>query len=219
MEVISREIGLSNIHVLKDGDKLVLVDTGTYRNAPGMRFEFMQMGIDPKDISLIILTHAHMDHCANINAIKELTNAPVLCHKNAIHFLKTGEFGPYLPRGEFGKMFIDLISVNPIDLPDPIEPDIVVGDEDFDLRPLGIHAKIIYTPGHVDSNICVITDDRKAICGDTIIINPFNGGKGTAALICEDEPALRKSFDRLMEEADIFYSGHGGPFPRDQVEY
>lgn len=218
MEIISREIGLSNVHALK-GTKTVFVDTGTYRNTPGMRYELMNMGIKPEDISLIILTHGHFDHCANIHELKEITNAPVLCHRNAVKFLKTGEFDAYIPRGEDGKKFISLVSNNPIDMPAPIDPDIIIDDEDFDLTPYGVDAKIIYTPGHVDSNICVVTKDREAICGDTIIINPFNDFKGTAALICQDEDALKKSFNRLMDEADIFYSGHGGPFKKDNIEY
>ncbi len=217
MEILSREIGLSNVHVIKD-EKTIIVDTGTYRNKAGMLNELRAMGVDPKEVSLIILTHGHMDHCANVNVLKELTGAPVLAHKNAVKFLETGEFDPYVPRGEWGKMFFDFVKDNPVDLPDPITPDIIVGDEDFDLSAYGVHGKVIYTPGHVNSNITVLLDSGEAICGDTIIINPFNGFNGTGALFCDDREALDRSLERLFKEAHTYYSGHGGPFTKDQIQ-
>lgn len=217
MEILSREVGLSNVFVIRD-EKTIMVDTGCYRNKAGMLNELILMGVDPKEIGLIILTHGHMDHCGNIHPLKELTGAPVLAHKNAVHFLETGEYAPYQPRGEWGEMFKNAVSGSPDDIPEPITPDIIVGDEDFDLTPYGVHGKVIYTPGHVDSNITVILDSGDAICGDTIIINPFNDFKGTGALFCEDREALDKSIERLYQEATTFYSGHGGPFTKDQIE-
>ena len=217
MEILSREVGLSNIHIIKD-EKMILVDTGCYRNKAGMANEFYLMGVDPKDIGLVILTHGHMDHCGNVNVVKELTRAPILAHKNAVKFLETGEYAPYVPRGKWGEMFAEAVSGSPDDIPSPITPDIIVGDEEFDLTPYGVHGKIVYTPGHVDSNLTVVLDDRKAICGDTIIINPFNDFKGTGALFADDLEALDKSIAKLYAEADVFYSGHGGPFTKDGIE-
>lgn len=217
MEILSREIGLSNVFVIRD-EKTIMIDTGCYRNKAGFLNELYLMGVDPKEISLIVVTHGHMDHCGNLQVAKEVTSAPILAHKNAVHFLQTGEFAPYVTRGEWGEMFLNAVSGSPLDLPGGITPDIVIGDEDFDLTPYGVHGKIIYSPGHVDSNITVILDSGEAFCGDTIIVNPFNDFKGTGALFCDDREALDRSLERLFTEATTYYSGHGGPFTKDQIQ-
>lgn len=217
MEILSREIGLSNVFVIRD-EKTIMIDTGCYRNKAGLLNELILMGVDPKEISLIVVTHGHFDHCGNLQVLKELTSAPILAHKNAVEFLETGKFAPYCPRGEWGEMFLDAVSDSPLDLPSGITPDIIIGDEDFDLNKYGIHGKIIYSPGHVNSNISVVLDSGEAFCGDTIIVNPFNDFKGTGALFCDDREALNKSIERLYKEAHTYYSGHGGPFTKEQIQ-
>lgn len=216
MQILTKEIGLSNVYVIR-GEKTIIIDTGCYRNKAGLAFDLMTMGVDPKEISLIIVTHGHMDHCGNLAALKELTGAPVLAHRNAVRFLETGEFAPYVKRGPLGEMFYQMVKDAPNDIGPSVTPDIVMGDEDFDLRPYGIDGKIIYAPGHVDSNLTVILSTGEAFCGDTIVFNPTNPALGTIALFCEDRDALDRTLDRLFKEAKIFYSGHGGPYTREQI--
>ena len=216
MEIISREIGLSNVHVIR-GEKTVIIDTGCYRNKAGMANELYLMGVDPKEISLIIVTHGHFDHCGNLKVLKDLTGAPILAHEKAVKFLETGEFAPYVTRGEWGQMFFDMVKGSPLDITPGVTPDIVVGDEDFDLKPYGVNGKIVYSPGHVNNNISVVLDTGEAFCGDTIVINPFNNFTGTGALFCDDREALDKTMARLYKEANVYYSGHGGPFTKDQI--
>jgi len=217
MEILTREIGLSNVFVIRD-EKTVIIDTGCYRNKAGFANELYLMGVKPEEISLIIVTHGHFDHCGNLGVLKELTGAPILAHKNAVHFLETGEFAPYVTRGKWGQQFFDMVSGSPLDVPTGITPDIVVGDDDFDLKPYGINGKIVYSPGHVNSNISVILDSGEAFVGDTIVINPFNDFKGTGALFCDDREALDRSLERLYKEANVYYSGHGGPFTKEQIQ-
>ncbi len=217
MTIISKTIGLSNVHAIK-GDKTIIVDTGTYCDEAGMLYELQQMGIEPTEVSLIILTHGHFDHCANIGELKKITGAPVLAHEDAVNFLQTGQFDMYIQRGEYGNQFWNMVKDFPMDLPAPTTPDIIIGDEEFDLNPYGVNAKVVHTPGHVSSNLTVITADREAICGDTIVID-INTGRGHPAAFCDDEEALQASLKRLQEEADIYYSGHGGPFKKEEVDF
>ena len=237
-----------NAYVIK-GEKTILFDTGCLLPPDQLAGYLAENGVDPKEIELIVISHAHFDHCMLASAWKELTGAKILCHKNAAECLKTGKLKPfhfneraknYQPlswaMGMFGapptkfftyQPYIDFMeSTGLLEVP-PAETDIVMGDEDFDMHPYGIPGKLIYTPGHSDSAISLVLDDRRAFTGDTIIdlhtvqclecVYP----EGTYSLnwICDDDETLKKSAKRLLEEADVFCGGHGPEFTAKDFEH
>ncbi len=211
------EIGLSNMFIIK-GEKTVIVDTGCGLSKEEYKEKFLSSGLEPQDVSLVVLSHGHFDHCAELDTLKELTDAPILCHKNAVEFLKSGKCHEYVPRGDIGQKFFDMISTITPKLPSPTTPDITMEDEDFDLAPYGIKGKLIYTPGHELSSIALVLDSGEAFVGDTLLENPFEKGKLTAAVLCENKELLKKSLERLLSEADVFYCGHGSQaFTKDEV--
>jgi metallo-beta-lactamase class B len=63
------------VYWIDTGEGIILLDSGMpqglYIIFEGMR----KFGFDPHDISLILLSHAHYDHCGAICAIKEYTGA------------------------------------------------------------------------------------------------------------------------------------------------
>ena len=211
------EIGLSNLFIIK-GDKTVILDTGCGLSTDEYKEKLLSSELDSNEVSLIVLSHGHFDHCAELDTLKEFTGAPVLCHKNAAEFLRSGKCHEYIPRGESGKKFLDIISTITPKLPSPTVPEISMEDEDFDLTPYGISGKLIYTPGHELSSIALVLDSDEAFVGDTLLENPFEKGKLTAAVLCENRELLKMSIERLFTEADVFYCGHGSKaFTKDEV--
>jgi len=92
-EVISITMGFSNLYIIR-GSRVIIVDTGT--NVTKEKYEelFALHKIDPCLVSLLVITHGHYDHFAGAAILKELTKAPVLCHRNAAKFLESGEKCP-----------------------------------------------------------------------------------------------------------------------------
>ena len=218
-----------NSYVIKAGDITVLFDCGAILEPEKLPAFLEEQGVDPKDIDLIILSHEHFDHMQLLGAWKMLTDAPVLCHKNAEEFLKTSTKENLYVFGEKAleyQPFMDFMDES-FKLPVPqVTPDIIVGDEDYDLHDWGFPGKIIYTPGHTDSHIALVMDDRTAFTGDTFLdwhtVQPLaemypDRTVGLNWIVEKPEEAI-KSVRRLLELADTFYGGHGDTYTREEVE-
>lgn len=212
-KVTAFTFGVSNLYVVEDKGTII-VDTGCDASREEYLRVFSQSGIDPKAANLIVITHGHSDHFARVSELKELTGAPVVCHKNAVHALQTGTNPKFIPRGEEGKEFLKLIQPVP-EVSKPLNPDLTF-DTVFDLNPYGVSGKIIHTPGHSDCSSSVILDTGEAFIGDMVIVSPFTG-KLSLALLATDEEMLRVSLRMVVNSACTFYGGHGGPYSREEV--
>jgi len=238
-----------NAYIIK-GEKTVLFDTGGVLPPEELGGYLAQNGVDPKEIDLIIISHGHYDHCMLAKAWKELSGAKILCHKNAVEYLEAGtkenlftysqRAKDYQPMSWLIKMgglpfapgmltyqpYIDFMeSTLPPPFP-PVTPDIVIGDEDYDLHPYGIPGKLIYTPGHADSSLTLVLDNRIAFTADNFLdlhtlqclecVYP----EGTYSLnwICYDEELLKDSVRKVLACADTYYPGHGPVYTRENIE-
>lgn len=213
-EIKAFTLGVSNMYLVQDKG-MILVDTGCDVGKEKYIEIFSELGINPKEINLIVITHGHSDHFARVSELKELTGAQVLCHIEAVRALQTGVNPEFIPRGEEGKEFLKLIADSVPEVSSPLNPDLTV-DDDFDLNPYGVSGRIIHTPGHSDCSISLVLDSGEAIIGDMLIISPFTGKLGLA-LIAKDEIKLLASIRILLDRAHLYYAGHGGPYTKEEV--
>jgi N-acyl homoserine lactone hydrolase len=58
-------LGWSSITALRGDGRLVMVDTGSFGMRPMLERRFAEYGIDPAEVTDVLLTHAHHDHAAN----------------------------------------------------------------------------------------------------------------------------------------------------------
>ena len=221
MEVIQYSLGMSNGFFIKDRG-IIAVDTGAELGIEPFKKVCKESGINPKDISLIVITHEHVDHFLNAGVMKALTGAPLVCHRYAAKSLRYALFPNVAPRNAIGRKIMS--EMNPEDEPCPylpaVDPDLIFEGE-FDLNPYGINGKLTETPGHSRSCVSVVTADRQALVGDMLVDN--FAGRATLAFLCystpeECNPILFNSCEKLLELADKFYSGHGGPFTKEEFE-
>jgi len=59
---------------------LILIDTGTPGQHDRIVKQVKQLGLNPEDIELIVITHGHGDHFGSAQKIKELTGAKLAVH-------------------------------------------------------------------------------------------------------------------------------------------
>lgn len=228
MEIKKLTFFFVNTYLIR-GEKTALFDTGAVVEPANLPEFLKQNDVDPKEIDIIILSHAHWDHIQLAKAWKDLTGAKILCHKNTVDYISTGKKDNPFIYGAKAKAcppFIEFMDTTCPPEIEPVIPDIVIGDEDYDLHSYGIPGKIIYTPGHADSAISLVLDDRVAFIGDTVfdlhtvgcLADKYPDGSLSLNWICHDEESLKNSVRRLLKEADVFHGGHCMSFDRNALE-
>jgi hydroxyacylglutathione hydrolase len=146
-------------------------------------------------ISLIVITHAHMDHVGALRAVQEKTKAQFAIHEAEKGLLLSGPV-----------RMLTSLGVSPVKAPP--RPDRLLRDGDFidvgDLR-----FEVLYTPGHSSGGIS-IAGQGVVFSGDTL----FNSGVGRTDFPGMSHERLIKSIlEKLMVLPDdtIVYPGHGPP--------
>jgi glyoxylase-like metal-dependent hydrolase (beta-lactamase superfamily II) len=193
------------------GEKVALIDTGPASSAEVVRAGILKHGFALKDITHILISHIHLDHCGSAGILlKEMPEATVFVHPRvAKHVIDPSIMMENMKREGGGKMaarFGELI---------PVEASRVRGLSDGEVIELGNgeSLKIIFTPGHATSGISIVEEKNSGIfVGDApgvylakenvlIIPSPFGS----------DLKQAMESLKKLMEiPAKLFYFGHFG---------
>lgn len=143
----------------------------------------------------ILVTHAHIDHIAGAQSLKQLTGAPILYNQQD------------LPLVAMMDMQAAWLGVAP---PEVAPPDVDLAD-DLAVRVEGIAATIIATPGHTQGSVCLyVPGESLLLAGDTL----FAGTVGRTDLPGGDASTLLRSIHtRLLPLPDdtLVIPGHGTP--------
>jgi hydroxyacylglutathione hydrolase len=205
-EIIQILAGRSNVFLLTNGNRKVLIDTSVSRLWTRLQKRLNKLGITKLDY--LILTHAHFDHAANASRIKEEYRAQVIIQRNEERYLLRGD--NILPKGTtfltrpiinlFGKRLFPRFKY------EPCKPDLLI-DSYFDLTEWGFNAYLIHTPGHTIGSMSLIIDDEIAIVGDTL----FGVFKGSVfPPYAEYVDQMIKSWGKLLEtKCTQFLPAHG----------
>ena len=209
-EIIQIHLKISNAFLIL-GKKLVLVDTGSSGETSTILSAINKAGQDIKDLSLILHTHAHFDHCGCTADLQKKSGALVAIHKFDSHAFLEGRSVPIKPINLFGKLLMLFMK----DGYQPAKIDILI-DDDFDLHPYGVEGKVIMTPGHTPGSISVQLDTGEIIAGDLLgggrLVGLFQPERPRYHHWYQDMHSAEKSIARVMATSPKrLYVGHGGP--------
>lgn len=222
--LIMFQAGMSNAYYIIGDKGVIAIDTGANMGKDAVYQQCEAAGILPGDIKLIIITHGHADHFMNLPALKAVTNAEILCHENAAHFLINGELPDVdiAGRTAFGTALLkkQAREGGPVEAVPKINPDILMQDA-YDLRPWGVEGKIYHTPGHSRGDISIVLDCGDAIVGDLFAAEAFHEDSDmpyffySGARFEEAQESVQKLLDLGVQ---MIYSGHGNPSDRTYVK-
>lgn len=129
--------GLSSI-LIETGDGLILIDGGLPQSAARIDANIRKLGFDARDVSAILVSHAHYDHAGGVAALQRLSGARVYASPTARKVLTAGRLAVDDPQ----------YRVNPDRGSFPPVPE-VVGVDDGKVVTVGsLDVMAVHTPGH-----------------------------------------------------------------------
>lgn len=199
---------ISNCYLLL-GEKPILVDTGAPGDLPRILAALRRHGVQPKQLALILLTHAHSDHAGNAAELRAKSGRPVALHANDANLARSGENGVLPVQTDLGRV------VRPfVDEPfQAFEPDILFR-EAFSLEPYGVRGTVLPTPGHTPGSVSVVLANGEALIGDVLRGSIVWPNRARPHFFCHDAELNARSIVRLAGEGLIrCHPGHFGSFP------
>lgn len=203
------------------GDRPILVDAGLPGAAESILSTLRRYAVLPTDISLILITHGHLDHTGGAAALKARSRAPIAIHRADAEYLRTGTSAPVRGRNLVGKLLSRaVVHADESAAGDQVavEPDVVI-DGGMSLERWGIRGDVVCTPGHTDGSISLLLEDGRAIVGDLLASAPLRRDVPTPGIFAVDEQAMRQSIRELVAHRPLrTYASHSAPFSLAQIQ-
>ena len=194
--------GNVNCYIVADNDKAILIDTGRKKYCERILERCKKF-----HVSLIVLTHGHMDHCQNAAYLAEALHIPIAINKNDMDLITDNRKQSLLAKTLLGKIVLSVsLSSFEMDSLEVFDPIIYLKNGD-DLSEYGIAAKVVELPGHTKGSIGVEIEDNLFV-GDALM-NMFYP---TASMLYVDEQEMLLSAKYISELGEkTIYFGHGKP--------
>lgn len=209
-----------NCYLIEDERGLTLVDTGLPAMWPQLMSAVADLGFAPRDISAVVLTHAHFDHTGCAARAQQELGLPILAHPDD-HYIAAH---PYRYRRQRPAILYPLryprairilgsmaragaFKVRGVRGVQAMAPDSVL---DVPGRP-----RVVFTPGHTAGHCALHLPDRGAlITGDALVtLDPYTGFTGpqiVARAATADTGQALASLDALAATgAQVVLPGHG----------
>lgn len=214
MKVCTIKMGFVKSYLICGEAGCVMVDAGIKKDAKALLAGLRKNSIQPEDIKLIVITHAHGDHVGGLLEMKQKTGAPILIHEREAHFLLEGISTPVYPRKAILKLFVKAGTQAAIPA---LKADLTMGDE-FSLEMYGVDGKVIHTPGHTPGSLTVIAG-KDAFIGDTAMKIGLFSGRSYVPVIAEDMEQVERSWRRILEcGVETIHPSHGKSFQTAQMK-
>ncbi len=217
--------GVSNYYVLEEGGKLVLVDAGVTGDwGPLLRW-VTSAGYTPRDLSAILLTHAHADHTGFAERARTSAGAGVWAHQEDVPVAQgrragrnEGGFGRYLRHVEAWRTLFGLLAHGGTKVVPVLK---VAGFSDGQTVPVASPLRAVHIPGHTPGMAALYSPGHRAVfTGDGLVTrNPLTGRRGPQIMpraLNQNSRQALESLTRLLDlDANLLLPGHGEPWNQE----
>lgn len=195
-----------NVYLLDGGSELALIDAGGGMEPERIVAQIENSGFDLRNLSTLLLTHAHGDHAAGARFWHNNFGTEVLCSAQAKPWLENAD------REKISLTAAIAAGIYPEDYPFPPCPIARGLNENDEIRIGEVVLRILETPGHARGHLSFLLEEsgnRALFCGDLI----FAGGKISLLNTWDCSiPEYSASVRKLHElNLDGIFPGHGAP--------
>lgn len=182
-------------------EEIIMLDTGWSRGErEGIEGLLQKQALK---VAGILNSHAHIDHIGNNAYFKKKYNCVIaMSAYEAMVCSSTVNLKLY-----YSTLSLKEIATHLGHLVCPV--DIMISDKQDSVQVCGIDFKILHTPGHSPSHLCILTPDDVAYLGDTLMSHDvMNGSKMPYAFILsEDLKSKEKLYDLKCSQYVIAHKG------------
>jgi glyoxylase-like metal-dependent hydrolase (beta-lactamase superfamily II) len=210
-------VGVGNVWALQGDGGTVIVDLSEKGD-----LEEIERGLAFKDISLdavtlVVLTHGHLDHLGPAAELQGEINAPIALGGDDVEFATSGFSEPPESQVAEGELIRPLLDKS---YP-AFTPDLLLGDE-LDLAAFGVPGRVVATPGHTKGSVSVVLQSGDVFVGDLVRgtdeSGPERQGRATTHYFSADPRGDVAALERLLVDGGaFFYPGHGPFFDADSL--
>lgn len=146
------------------------------------------------EINHILLTHSHFDHVGGLAELKEVVDAPVYAHPEAVPMLQQAQRAAALWQ---------------IPIIQPPSPEETLHEGQI-IRVGRLEISVLYTPGHAPGHVCFYLPDHNVLFDGDVL---FQQGIGRTDLPGGDYDLLMQSIHEkllVLPDETLVLSGHGG---------
>jgi glyoxylase-like metal-dependent hydrolase (beta-lactamase superfamily II) len=204
--------GQVHAFLLEHGD-LTLVDTLFENDARGVLSALHALGRSPRDLTRIVLTHAHRSHLGGLAALRRATGARILAHEweaDIVSGERRAQPVTLLPKQSLRiwPFQLGIWLGRPKHAPCAVDDAVGEGDEIGPLR-------VLHAPGHTPGHLAFFWPERSLLlAGDAIATWPEFCPGWEAFNLNEEQQA--ESLRRMAAlDARIVGVGHGDPITED----
>lgn len=223
MKMINVGSRVSNHYVIRLEEGYLLIDTGYPEQFSSFRKKLSDHNISLKDISYVLLTHAHDDHAGFLNELLDHSEAKVILHHLAVDRLKEGQNSFHGGCTSYVALtFCKIMKLlgkgdhtfTPVDMP---ERYIVLDDSTKPIVEEQLSATIIDLPGHTADSIGLLLNDGSLFCGDAAM-NGFPS-LNRITIWMEDLNDFQRSWEVMINNNPVrIYPSHGKGFMKEDLE-
>ena len=239
MEIIPIKLSVTTCYFVKSANGYILIDTGYEEDWELFCKRIKDAHVSLSQVSHIILTHHHDDHCGLLHHIlQENPSIQVVMSQLCKDLILKGENdlthgGGLLNRRiaaliKLKQLYVSLILKKKVDKKNNLKfPPYKLRDHDIltfgetKLRDIGIplDAKIIETPGHTVDSISILFDNGNCFVGDAAADMLKFAGTRHCVIFIYYMDEYYKSWNKIISEgARQIFPAHGKPFPVDKLK-
>jgi hydroxyacylglutathione hydrolase len=229
----------TNCFLVKNGERYVLIDTGYEEDWELFQKQLGKSGVGLNELSHIILTHHHDDHCGLLNKITRENEAiQVVVSSHANDLLVKGENDQTHGGGMINhwvrrlwilkQLFLSVRLMKWVDKKNNLKfpPYLVRGNDllvsgETRLRDVGIKldGTIFETPGHSLDSISILFDDGDCFVGDAAANFLQFAGTHYCVIFVTDLAEYYRSWESIISRgAGKILPAHGEPFSVDKLK-
>lgn len=192
MSTPSGNLTISTVTLIHHPSGPILVDCGAWNQRHALSANLKRLGILSSDITMVIFTHLHWDHCMNFELF---ASAQLLVSRREWERVARGELDhatPFFVREAMERRG---------------RVECVEGGE------LIAGVTVLPTPGHTEGHIAVSVESgrRVVIAGDALPTR-HAAETGLPHLYFGPEAQARHSVSAILRAADVVIPGHDAPF-------